>query len=81
MSYTFLAFILSSYITGARNAYIDNVAVTRDTSLTHWLQNNGRHDENHEDHDIAIVKHSSYYTTDDFTNTRHVSQDIIMPLG
>ena len=34
------------------------------------LQNNGRHDDNHEDHDIAIVKHSSYYTTDDFTNTR-----------
>ena len=23
-----------------------------------------------EDHDIAIVKHSSYYTTDHFTNTR-----------
>ena len=34
------------------------------------LQNNGRHDDNHDDHDIAIVKHSSYYTTDDFTNTR-----------
>ena len=34
------------------------------------LQNNGRHDDYHEDHDIAIVKHSSYYTTDDFTNTR-----------
>ena len=34
------------------------------------LQNNGRHDDKHDDHDIAIVKHSSYYTTDDFTNTR-----------
>ena len=61
---------LSGYITGARNVYIDDVALTRDTSLTHLLQNNGRHDDNHDDHDIAIVKHFSYYTTDDFTNTR-----------
>ena len=70
----FLRRSLSGYITGARNAYIDDVALSRDTSLTHVLQNNGRHDDNHEDHDIAIVKHSSYYTTvtytDDFTNTR-----------
>ena len=40
------------------------------TSLTHLLKNNDRHDDNHEDHDITIVKHSSYYNTDDFTNTR-----------
>ena len=47
----------------------DDVALTRDTSITHLLQNNGKHDDNHEDHDIAIVKHSSYYTTNDFRST------------
>ena len=31
MLYTFLLRSLSGYITGARNAYIDNVALTRDT--------------------------------------------------
>ena len=72
LTITYVIYIFTSlgYITGARNAYIDDVAFSRDTSLTHLLQNNGRHDDNHEDHDIAIVKHSSYYTTDDFTNTR-----------
>ena len=34
MRYTFLLRSLSGYITGARNAYIKDVALTQDTSLT-----------------------------------------------
>ena len=66
--YAVISQVLEIKDTSVINLMIDDVALTRDTSLTHLLQNIGRHDDNHEDHDIAIVKHS-YYTTDDFTNT------------
>ena len=58
-----------SYRRGANssNTYIDDVNLSKDTSLTHFLNNEGI---NNDDEDLIIIKHSSYHTVADLENIK-----------
>ena len=47
------------------NTYIDDVNLSKDTSLKHLLNSDGMSDIE-DDNDIDIIKHSSYYTESEY---------------
>ena len=63
VDYLWLVLLRNTYIAGAHN--IDDVNLSKDTSLTHLLNNEGI---NNDDEDINIIKHSSYHTIADIEN-------------
>ena len=47
-----------------RNAFIDNGGLSKSTSLTHLLNENGNMDSDN----IEVIEHSPYYSEADFQN-------------
>ena len=60
-----MASLIQALIAGTH--YIDDVNLSKDTSLTHLLNNEGI---NNDDEDISIIKHSYYHTIADLENLK-----------
>ena len=61
-----MASLIQALIAG-KHTSIDDVNLSKDTSLTHLLNNEGINDD---DEDISIIKYSSYHTIVDLENIK-----------